>query len=385
MSGQGGVPTGGARWNDETQSWESGGTESPPAPAWDGGAPGPVVPEGAGPVVPEGAGAEGPGSAAGPVVPEGVAGPVAPGGAAGPVAPGGAVGPGAPVWPPAPQTAGGPGTAWPVAPPPPPPPEYAPEYGPGHLPGPPGHAPDTGGAGGRQYPAPPVPAPRARSRAVLAAGAALAVLAAGSVGAWLVWGRSENGAGPAAGPPASVSAAPETGGPTSGAPTETPSESPSGTSTPLDEVPPPGYRAQEDLKGFTIAVPEGWNRTESEQGVFYNAPDGRSLIQVFVIQEAGITPYEALRGASEDGRTNKPGYAEIGLRRVTGEPGVPADSAELVYAYDREGGRRKVVDRAFTAEDGNQYAILAAGPDADWPKQRERLRVALDFFRPGAY
>ncbi|WP_190155167.1 hypothetical protein [Streptomyces litmocidini] len=205
------------------------------------------------------------------------------------------------------------------------------------------------------------------------------------MGAWLVWGRSENGAGPAAGPPASVSAAPETGGPTSGAPTETPSESPSGTSTPLDEVPPPGYRAQEDLKGFTIAVPEGWNRTESEQGVFYNAPDGRSLIQVFVIQEAGITPYEALRGASEDGRTNKPGYAEIGLRRVTGEPGVPADSAELVYAYDREGGRRKVVDRAFTAEDGNQYAILAAGPDADWPKQRERLRVALDFFRPGAY
>ncbi|MFI1715580.1 hypothetical protein [Streptomyces litmocidini] len=214
---------------------------------------------------------------------------------------------------------------------------------------------------------------------------AVAVLAAGSVGAWFVWGRSENGAGPAAGPPASVSVTPETGGPTSGSPSETPSASPSATSTPSDDVPPPGYRAQEDLKGFTIAVPEGWNRTESEQGVFYNAPDGRSLIQVFVIQEAGITPYEALRGASEDGRANKPGYAEISLARVTGEPGAPADSAELVYAYDREGGRRKVVDRAFTAEDGNQYAILAAGPDADWPKQRERLGVALEFFRPGAY
>ncbi|WP_143060250.1 hypothetical protein [Streptomyces sp. TLI_105] len=295
-----------------------------------------------------------------------------------------------PVGPPAPQAAGvaggagvagTTGAAGPVAPPPPPP-EYAPDHGPGHLPGPPGYAPD---AGGWQYPAPPVPAPRARSRVVLAAGVAVAVLAAGSVGAWLVWGRSENGTGPAAGPPASVSATAETGRPTSEAPSETPSESPSGTSTPLDDVPPPGYRAQEDLKGFTIAVPEGWNRTESEQGVFYNAPDGRSLIQVFVIQEAGMTPYEALRGASEDGRTNKPGYTEVSLGRVTGEPDAPADSAELVYAYDREGGRRKVVDRAFTAQDGNQYAILAAGPDADWPKQRERLRVALEFFRPGAY
>ncbi|MEU0402546.1 hypothetical protein ABZ318_20360 [Streptomyces sp. NPDC006197] len=238
-----------------------------------------------------------------------------------------------------------------------------------------------------QYPAPPVPAPRARSRVVpvLAAGVAAAVLAAGAVSAWMVWGRSEKGAGPVAGPPASVPATAETEGPASGAPSGTPSESPSVTSTPPDDVPPPGYRAQEDLKGFTIAVPEGWNRTESEQGVFYNAPDGRSLIQVFVIQEAGMTPYEALRGASEDGRTNKPGYTEISLGRVAGEPDAPADSAELVYAYDREGGRRKVVDRAFTAEDGNQYAILAAGPDADWPQQRERLRVALDFFRPGAY
>ncbi len=365
MSGQGGVPTGGARWNDETQSWESGAVESTPAPTW---------PEGpAGPVAPEGAGPPGPG-ASGPAAPEGA-------GSVGSVVPEGAgpVGPVAPVGPPAPQAAG---VSGPVAPPPPPPPEYAPDYGPGHLPGPPGHAPD---AGGWQYPAPPVPAPRARSRVVLAAGVAVAVLAAGSVGAWLVWGRSENGAGPAAGPPASVSATAETGDPTSEAPSETPSESPSDTSTPLDDVPPPGYRAQEDLKGFTIAVPEGWDRTESEQGVFYNAPDGRSLIQVFVIQEAGMTPYEALRGASEDGRTNKPGYTEISLERVTGEPGAPADSAELVYAYDREGGRRKVVDRAFTAEDGNQYAVLAAGPDADWPKQRERLRVALDFFRPGAY
>ncbi|MCZ0980971.1 hypothetical protein O1L60_23740 [Streptomyces diastatochromogenes] len=147
--------------------------------------------------------------------------------------------------------------------------------------------------------------------------------------------------------------------------------------------PPPGYHGVEDPEGFTIAVPEGWNRTESDQGVFYNAPDGLSLVQVFVVKEAGLTPYEALRGASEDGRTNKPGYEELSLERVTGEPGAPADSAELVYSYDRAGGRRKVVDRAFTAPDGTHYAILAAGPETSWPQQRDILRVALDYFTPG--
>ncbi|MFB7587901.1 serine/arginine repetitive matrix protein 2 [Streptomyces sp. NPDC056169] len=293
----------------------------------------------------------------------------------------------------------------PVAPPPPLPPSYAPEnapaYAPEYTPAPssaPVYVPETGEW---QYPTAPAPAGGGRARGAVAAGAVVAVLAAGSVGAWLVWGKSDGGKdGAGGGPAASVSAPVDTTASDDPAdsPTDSPTEaeSPSGTDSPTpsgsatttapgDGVPPPTYSVQKDLKGFTIAVPDGWDRTESDQGIFFNAPDGKSLLQVFVIAEPGLTPYEALRGASDDGRANKPGYEEIGLDRVTGEPGAPADAAELVYAYDREGGRRKVVDRAFTAADGNHYAILAAGPEADWPKQREVLSVALRFFRPGAY
>ncbi|MFE0703299.1 serine/arginine repetitive matrix protein 2 [Streptomyces sp. NPDC058872] len=311
MSGYGGGSAGGARWNDETQSWETGGA-------------------GRAPVTPP-------------------------------------VGAGGPVAPPPPSS--------PSPLPPPPPPTYVPGSPPPYLPE----------AGGWQHSAAPVPAGRPRSRAVLVAGAVAAVLAAGSFGAWLVWGGEDGSDGPAAGPGTSVSAPAEPDGPTAPSPSDLPPESPSDAPTATAGTPPEGYRVQEDLKGFTIAVPEGWDRTESDQGVFYNAPDGRSLLQVFVIEGAGMTPYEALRGTSEDGRTGKPGYREISLAPVADEPDAPADSAELVYAYDREGGRRQVVDRAFTAEDGNQYAILAAGPETDWPKQREVLRVALESFRPGAY
>ncbi|MFB7358138.1 hypothetical protein [Streptomyces gardneri] len=339
-----------ARWNDETQSWETVGGAPSPAP------------------VPPPMPATGP----------------APAPASGPVA--------------------GPASV-PVAPASPPPPSYAPEYAPEYV----------AETGEWQYATAAVPAGaaggRPRARGAVAAGVAVAVLAAGSVGTWLLWGRSEDGSGAAAGGPAvSVSESLETS--SSEYPTDAPTDAttdaepsygtdsptnsgtglPSGGPTPsgsatasTDGVPPPGYRAQKDLKGFTVGVPEGWDRTESDQGVFYNAPDGKSLLQVFVVTEPDMTPYEALRGASDDGKANKPGYVEISLDRVTGDPGAPADAAELVYAYSREGGRRKVVDRAFTAADGNHYAILAAGPESDWPKQREVLRVALEFFRPGAY
>ncbi|MFH9722719.1 hypothetical protein ACH4M4_07100 [Streptomyces sp. NPDC017254] len=372
MSGYGG----GARWNDETQSWETG---TAPARPVGGAAAAPVVGGTTGPA--------GEGAAAGP----GGEGPTP-----GPAGEGATSGPGTdPV---ISLTKGGGGG--PVIPlPPPPPPQYtpgpAPEYNPGYAPA---YVPETGGW---QYspPGAAAPAARPRARGTVAAGVAVAVLAAGSVGGWLLWGRDADGPSPAAGGPAVSVSAPEestgatgTDDPTTGSPSESPSgtspdpASPSGTAAPTDGTPPAGYGVVEDLKGFTIAVPDGWDRTETDQGVFYNAPDRRSLLQVFVVTEAGLTPYEALRGASEDGRANKPGYREISLERVTGEPGAPADSAELVYAYTRDdGSRRKVVDRAFTAPDGNHYAILVAGPEADWPGQRESLRVALEFFRPGAY
>ncbi|RSS44245.1 hypothetical protein [Streptomyces sp. WAC08241] len=287
---------------------------------------------------------------------------------------------------PAPGPVGGSGPLLPPLPPPPPPtaPEHGPEYGPEHTLAyetrhGPRYVPE---AGGWQY-APPPPPPRSSARTAVVAGVAAAVLAAGSVGGWLLWGGGDDGKAPTAGPPASVSAPDPASDPASEETAEPTSATPTPTST--GDAPPPGYRTVKDLKSFTIAIPEDWNRTESDQGVFYNAPDGRSLLQVFVVSEGGLTPYDALRGTSQDGRTAKPGYEEISLERVTGEPDAPADAAELVYAYDRDGGRRKVVDRAFTAADGNHYAILAAGPEEDWPKQREVLRVALEFFEPGAY
>ncbi|MEV5968805.1 hypothetical protein [Streptomyces sp. NPDC051921] len=208
------------------------------------------------------------------------------------------------------------------------------------------------------------------------AGVVVAVLVAGSVGGWFLWGRDGNDGGTGRGPTAAPSVSASTSGSASGT-DGTPSGTASGSPSPSAGAPPAGFRLVEE-SGFALAVPEGWNRTTSGKSVFYNAPDGLSLVQVYPLDEPGITPYEALRLTSRDLAAQNPGYSEISLART----GPGDDSVELVYAYDRTEGRRKVVDRAFVGGDGRQYAVLAAGPESAWPEQRKTLDTALEFFEP---
>ncbi|WP_327704494.1 hypothetical protein [Streptomyces decoyicus] len=225
----------------------------------------------------------------------------------------------------------------------------------------------------------PVPVARHRTTG-LVAGVAVAVIAAAVGGGYLLWGHS--GDDPAAARPpartkASASENTATAAPTSAtAGTRTP--------TPVSTELPDGYRLVHDKKGFTLAVPGTWKRSERRTGVFYTAPDDRRLVQIFQINEPDTTPYEALETASR-GLSGNPGYKEISLEPL-GYPGPGTDATQLVYAYDSERlhERVKVVDCAFTAADGRQFAVLVLGPEANWPEQEWTQQNILRTFVPGS-
>ncbi|WP_435602375.1 hypothetical protein [Streptomyces sp. bgisy130] len=222
----------------------------------------------------------------------------------------------------------------------------------------------------------PAYAPGARHRTGLVAGAAVAVIAAVIGAGYLLWGHDDDPA--AAHPPArSKASAPSrtATGQSTGAPD---SVTPAPTLTDL----PDGFRLAHDKKGFTLAVPGTWTRSERETGVFYTAPDDRGLVQIFEITDPEITPREALRQASQ-GLSANPGYREISLEPL-GFPGPGIDANQLVYAYDskRLGVRVKVVDCAFTAADGRQFAVLVLGAEDDWPEQEQTQEIALRTFVP---
>ncbi|MFI1498515.1 hypothetical protein [Streptomyces platensis] len=218
--------------------------------------------------------------------------------------------------------------------------------------------------------------PGARRRTGLVAGVAVAVIAAAVGGGYLLWGHGDDRAD--ARPPArSASSAPSSTatGLSTGAP-DSPTPAPT-----LSEL-PDGYRLAHDEKGFTLAVPGDWTRSERKTGVFYTAPDDRGLVQIFEITDPEITPREALQQASQ-GLSGNPGYEEISLEPL-GFPGPGIDANQLVYAYDskRLGVRVKVVDCAFTATDGRQFAVLVLGAEDDWPEQEQTQEIALRTFVP---
>ncbi|TGB13231.1 hypothetical protein E4099_10375 [Streptomyces palmae] len=137
----------------------------------------------------------------------------------------------------------------------------------------------------------------------------------------------------------------------------------------------------DDPAGFTIDVPQGWERTEKQDGVFYTSPGGRWLVQIFTMEHPETTPYESLANTERHLSANNDGYQLVSLDTLGS-----GDAAELQYAYDSPSlGPRRVIDRAFTGSDGAQYAILVAGPASDWPQQQQVQSVALDGFCPAGY
>ncbi|MFE1826734.1 serine/arginine repetitive matrix protein 2 [Streptomyces yangpuensis] len=251
---------------------------------------------------------------------------------------------------------------------PPPPPYEAP-------PGPPGPPPGPSGPG------------RGRWLTPATAGIAVASVAIGAAAVWFV--ARDTGDADRAGE--------KNGTVTSGAPTEpggspsrsAPTGSPTGATGPTGS-PTPGptgttagagaHETRQDTAGFTIAVPAGWVREELKEGVFYRSPDRTALIQVFRVSEPELSPLAAVRQASTHLRAGTRGYEEISVGPVSGASGA----AELVYQYDSEESRgvRRGVERVFVAADGGKWAVLTAGPAAEWQATQDHHAAALAAFRP---
>ncbi|MEU9159471.1 hypothetical protein AB0D29_04170 [Streptomyces sp. NPDC048424] len=298
--------------------------------------------------------------------------------------------PGLPTVPPQPSAAPpaydplGPGAPAPAPPPYGAPTAPQPPYGsdPGYLPPVPprpDHVPPSGG-------------PRGRWRTPVTAGIAVASVAIGAGAVWFLARDTDdaNGAGEkngtvasgtpswSGGEPSGTASPTASGSPTAGAGTS-PGPSPTGTG-PGTGAGEGAHETKQDPAGFTLAVPAGWGREELKEGVFYRSPDRTALIQVFRVSEPELSPLEAVTQASGYLRSATRGYQEVRVGPVPGGSGA----AELVYQYDSDEshGLRRGVERVLFASDGGKWAVLTAGPAAEWQVTQEHHAAALAAFRP---
>jgi len=174
---------------------------------------------------------------------------------------------------------------------------------------------------------------------------------------------------PSAVPSASPSPSP------SDSPATTPSASASPSSTPAVGEPtlPAGFVLKQDPAGFSVGVMDGWQRRQAGSQVFYEAPTGGSYLQIGVIKNTPMTSYENFLGLERKHlETPETEYERKQLTQNTFQ-GRPGALWEFTHVPEPDEGRlvRHVIDQAFVAADGTEYAILAAGRADYWDPDKD--------------
>ncbi|MGW2284382.1 hypothetical protein [Streptomyces phaeochromogenes] len=151
---------------------------------------------------------------------------------------------------------------------------------------------------------------------------------------------------------------------------------------------PDDYESLQDVAGYRVALPKGWERKSrtSQYGidiVDYRSPDGTRRLQVFQVMET--SPYSSLQTAQIEAE-KLDGYEPIAMEEV---PSAVGQAAEHEYRADEiagelgGGGTRHVIDHRFEATDGERYALVAYGSEADGTEdERELVDTALLWFCP---
>jgi hypothetical protein len=217
---------------------------------------------------------------------------------------------------------------------------------------------DTGPEGGTS------PARRRAARPLFAA-LAVVVCCVLAVFGWLVFGPRGRSTPQAHG---SASASASTGGPAAGST----SAEPSGTNSVSAEPsgPPEGYSLDEDLYGFTAAIPEGWTRTaepDTSGGaqVFFTPDNQNHLIEIGAVHDVTGTPYSTFQ-TLEAQLAARTGFQLHRFDHLDSDPNGPV---EFEFSYQHATlGQRHVIDRGFFGPDGVFYAVLVAGPEDEWSK-----------------
>ncbi|MGW1589421.1 serine/threonine-protein kinase [Streptomyces sp. NPDC002386] len=225
---------------------------------------------------------------------------------------------------------------------------------------------------------PPV---RQSSRGVLIAALLVAAVAgAGVSAAALLLHQGEGG-----GAPGGTTSSPAT-------PTSHPASPPDGSVSPSSAVTassapaasrshtaPSGYRTARDPDGFSLAVPEDFDRERQGERVFYLSPGQTFRLGVKVSPPDAGGPAAVMSRAAAEGAGTNPGYHD---GRVVGttHSGHPAALWEFTWdGFSAAEGPRHTYDLCWE-EGGRMYDVWVSAPVGRVREAREYFDVAVDTF-----
>ncbi|MFF8940957.1 protein kinase [Streptomyces sp. NPDC014864] len=232
---------------------------------------------------------------------------------------------------------------------------------------------------------------RPSTRGVLVAALLVAAMAGAGVSAAALLMQGSGGGG---GTPTSPAPRPSASGPASTAPS-TPGQ-PSRPTTPASTVTvtrsaapavnaptaPSGYHSVRDPAGFSLAVPDGFNRRPQGERIFYLSPGEIFRLGIKVTGPGTGGPLAVMRRSDAQGPTTNPGYHD-GRVTATTHAGHPAALWEFSWnGFSAAEGPRHTYDLCWE-QDGRMYDVWVSAPVGKVREAKEHFDVALDTFTPG--
>jgi hypothetical protein len=165
--------------------------------------------------------------------------------------------------------------------------------------------------------------------------------------------------------------------PPSKTPSKTPSNTPSSSAPPADNGVPAGYQRYEDPTGFSVAVPEGWQATQSSStAVDIKSPDGTSFLRVDQTSEPKDDARKAWEQQEKSVKNDLPNYQRISIETVDYNGW---DAADWEFTF---GESTHVLNRGFVTDATHGYALYLSSREDQWAANMEVFQTAADTFTP---
>ncbi len=156
---------------------------------------------------------------------------------------------------------------------------------------------------------------------------------------------------------------------------------------------PASWKRYDDPLGFSLYLPEGWERevvgkeVEGLQQVDYSPDGGEHFVRVSLDPTPDFAnSYDHLRDLEQQVGEKLVDFATVSLKRNLYRD---RDAALWEYTWTALAkdtpfpGARHAIDQAYVDRDGTEYAIYMSTPEKDWTTTREQYTSVLKGWRTG--
>ncbi|MGP4044855.1 protein kinase domain-containing protein [Streptomyces sp. 2A115] len=172
---------------------------------------------------------------------------------------------------------------------------------------------------------------------------------------------------------------------------ESPSSSPTGGEQGNETQPggiPEGWERVNDVQGFSLVLPKGWQRQVEGSQIDYTPDNGKQFVRVAMDDSPDFdSPHAHLLDLEQQLLTRLSDYRRVSMEANTfrDRPGALWDFTWTALPKDTEfPGPRRAIEQAYLGRDGVEYVIYMSAPAADWDTAREQFDAILRGWRPPA-